>query len=50
MVLMTMVARIADGLPLTASMQEDEQVLLPDYIQFVFLSSLDSESDCAAVQ
>ena len=27
MVLMTMIARVADGLPLAASMQEDEQVL-----------------------
>ena len=26
MVLMTMIARVADGLPLAASMQEDEQV------------------------
>ena len=26
MLLMTMIARIADGLPLAASMQEDEQV------------------------
>ena len=26
MILMTMVARVADGLPLTASIQEDEQV------------------------
>lgn len=26
MVLMTMIARIADGLPLAATMQEDEQV------------------------
>ena len=28
MVLMTMIARVADGLPLSASMQEDEQVQL----------------------
>ena len=27
MVLMTMIARVADGLPLAASMQEDQQVL-----------------------
>jgi hypothetical protein len=26
MVLLTMIARLADGLPLAASMQEDEQV------------------------
>ena len=26
MVLMTMIARVGDGLPLAASMQEDEQV------------------------
>jgi len=26
MILMTMIARVADGLPLTASIQEDEQV------------------------
>lgn len=26
MVLLTMIARVADGLPLAASMQEDEQV------------------------
>lgn len=26
MVLMTMIARVADGLPLAATMQEDEQV------------------------
>jgi hypothetical protein len=26
MVLMTMIARVADGLPLAASIQEDEQV------------------------
>lgn len=26
MVLMTMIARVVDGLPLAASMQEDEQV------------------------
>jgi hypothetical protein len=27
MVLMTMIARVADGLPLAATMQEDEQVV-----------------------
>lgn len=30
MVLMTMIGRIPDGLPLAATMQEDEQVLIPD--------------------
>lgn len=30
MILMTMVARVADGLPLTASIQEDEQVCIFD--------------------
>ena len=30
MILMTMVARVADGLPLTASIQEDEQVRIFD--------------------
>jgi hypothetical protein len=30
MVLLTMIARIADGLPLAASMQEDEQVKFID--------------------
>jgi len=29
MVLMTMIARVADGLPLAASVQEEEQVCLP---------------------
>ena len=28
MILMTMIARVADGLPLAASIQEDEQVSL----------------------
>lgn len=30
MVLMTMIARVADGLPLAATMQEDEQVFYPN--------------------
>jgi hypothetical protein len=36
MVLMTMIARIADGLPLVASMQDDEQVisLVPKVFKF----------------
>lgn len=29
MILMTMIARVADGLPLAASIQEDEQVFRP---------------------
>lgn len=31
MILMTMIARVADGLPLTASIQEDEQVKRRDF-------------------
>lgn len=37
MVLLTMIARLADGLPLAASMQEDEQV---DILALSPLSSL----------
>lgn len=36
MVLMTMIARVADGLPLAASVQEDEQVGF-NYFFFFFL-------------
>ena len=36
MVLMTMIARVADGLPLAASMQEDEQVSLFLYFDLYF--------------
>lgn len=38
MVLLTMIARLADGLPLAASMQEDEQVKKMIY----FASGVDS--------
>ena len=41
MVLMTMIARVADGLPLAASMQEDQQVLqMKSNFQFSFHSVL----------
>ena len=47
MVLLTMIARVADGLPLAASMQEDEQVSCqilrtPSSCQSVILSAPDS--------
>ena len=31
MIFMTMIARVADGLPLAASIQEDEQVKIPNF-------------------
>lgn len=42
MVLLTMIARVADGLPLAASMQEDEQVSVRYTVGFFpFLSTQD---------
>ena len=38
MILMTMIARVADGLPLAASIQEDEQVKNKNSIFFLFLT------------
>ena len=38
MILMTMVARVADGLPLTASIQEDEQVCKKWQIIILYIS------------
>lgn len=35
MVLMTMIARVADGLPLAATMQEDEQVNIVTDLNFI---------------
>lgn len=44
MVLLTMIARIADGLPLAATMQEDEQVafvvVVFDYLCMTLLFSV----------
>lgn len=35
MVLMTMIARVADGLPLAATMQEDEQVFIKNILPLI---------------
>lgn len=40
MVLLTMIARLADGLPLAASMQEDEQVHISPLLPSVVASRL----------
>lgn len=40
MVLLTMIARVADGLPLAASMQEDEQVKRSVLFSSLFFSFL----------
>lgn len=36
MVLMTMIARVVDGLPLAATMQEDEQVTMKNGVDITF--------------
>lgn len=36
MVLMTMIARVVDGLPLAATMQEEEQVIM--YLQNIYVN------------
>lgn len=38
MLIMTMIARVADGLPLSASIQEDEQVSIFGIILRLFLA------------
>lgn len=38
MVLLTMIARLADGLPLAASMQEDEQVNISGFPNVMYVS------------
>lgn len=40
MVLMTMIARVADGLPLAATMQEDEQVKKYTIVLMKFIKNL----------
>ena len=40
MIFMTMIARVADGLPLAASIQEDEQVKIPNFPNFKLLTKI----------
>lgn len=44
MVLMTMIARASDGLPLAASLQEDEQVSVGKFNYFVMFRTAHSRS------
>ena len=43
MVIMTMIARVADGLPLTASIQEDEEV---SYCSIIIIINYNTVCNC----